>query len=308
VALERWFRATGGFTYNEQPPQIAGVPPLVSFVLQTRTGYCQHFAGAMALMARLLGIPARVAAGFVSGRYANGQWTITDHDAHTWVEVWFRGYGWLPFDPTPGRGQLAAPYSAASPRFDPLAEAKLLAHVVRGGAVFGASAIRAQANAEKTGHSTHFGGNSTARLAQVSGGQQRHSLFVFLALLVLAAVVLVASMKIARRRVRYVTRDPRRLAAACSRELAEFLADQRFDTRSDTIRELARKLDDRLALDAAAFADAVERARFGPPGRADGAAALARRELRELKQSIRRRLLLRQRMRGLVSLRSLGVS
>ena len=77
-----------------------GLPPLVGFVVDTRTGYCQHFAGAMALMLRLLGIPARVAAGFVPGHYHDGTWTVTDHDAHTWVEVWFRGYGWLAFDPT----------------------------------------------------------------------------------------------------------------------------------------------------------------------------------------------------------------
>src|SRR5207253_3458019 len=157
VALEAWFRSTGGFTYSEQPGTTPGLPPLVGFVMQTKTGYCQHFAGAMALMARLLGIPARVAAGFVSGHYANGAWTITDHDAHTWVEVWFPGYGWLPFDPTPGRGHLSAPYSAASTRFDPVAEAKLLARVVSGGAVFGAGAVRAQALAEKNGHSTSRG-------------------------------------------------------------------------------------------------------------------------------------------------------
>src|SRR5213078_5192102 len=118
IALERWFRTTGGFTYSLQPPPTPGLPPLVGFVLQTQTGYCQHFAGAMALMARMLGIPARVAAGFVSGRYVNGEWQVTDRDAHTWVEAWFRGYGWLPFDPTPGRGRLAAPYSAASKTFD----------------------------------------------------------------------------------------------------------------------------------------------------------------------------------------------
>ena len=53
-------------------------------------------------MLRYLGVPARVAVGFSSGTY-NGarRLAVTDHDAHAWVEVWFRGYGWLPFDPTP---------------------------------------------------------------------------------------------------------------------------------------------------------------------------------------------------------------
>src|SRR6266508_3975018 len=114
VALERWFRATGGFTYSEQPGSTPGLPPLVGFVVETKTGYCQHFAGSMAMMLRLLGIPARVAAGFVPGHYRDGVWRVTDHDAHTWVEVWFRGYGWLPFDPTPGRGRLSGTYSSTS--------------------------------------------------------------------------------------------------------------------------------------------------------------------------------------------------
>ena len=114
VAIETWLRETGGFTYDESPPTPAGAPPLAHFVADGKRGYCQHFAGAMALMLRMLGVPARVAAGFTSGTYEDGGWTVTDHNAHAWVEAWFPGYGWLPFDPTPGRGSLAASYSASS--------------------------------------------------------------------------------------------------------------------------------------------------------------------------------------------------
>ena len=114
LGLEQWFRNTGGFTYEEQPDAPSGdQPPLAEFVLEGRRGYCQHYAGSMALMMRLLGVPARVAAGFVPGDYNEelDQWTVTDRDAHTWVEVWFPGFGWLPFDPTPGRGELVDTYS-----------------------------------------------------------------------------------------------------------------------------------------------------------------------------------------------------
>src|SRR3954464_9313055 len=134
VALERWFRVTGGFTYSEQPGTAPGLPPLVGFVVQTRSGYCQHYAGAMALMLRLLGIPARVAAGFVPGHYHDGTWTVTDHDAHAWVEVWFPRYGWLPFDPTPGRGRLSGSYSSTSTAFRPPPATKVLAGGAQGGA------------------------------------------------------------------------------------------------------------------------------------------------------------------------------
>ena len=104
VAIETWLRSTGGFDYDESPPPTGGLPPLAHFVAEGKRGYCQHFAGAMALMLRFLGIPARVAAGFTSGKREDGGWTVTDHNAHAWVEVWFPDYGWLAFDPTPGRG------------------------------------------------------------------------------------------------------------------------------------------------------------------------------------------------------------
>jgi transglutaminase-like putative cysteine protease len=130
VALEQWFRFGGGFVYDQHPPQPpAGFPALEDFVARTKRGYCQHFAGAMTLMLRFLGIPSRVAVGFASGHYdpGRGEWIVSDRDAHMWVEVWFRGWGWLPFDPTPGRGGLAGRYSASSPSFDVSAVAGVLA-------------------------------------------------------------------------------------------------------------------------------------------------------------------------------------
>ena len=128
VAIEAWLRSSGGFTYDETPPQIQGAP-LVQFVTRTKRGYCQHFAGAMALMLRYLGIPARVAAGFTSGIHDKeaGTWSVNDREAHTWVEVWFTGYGWLPFDPTPGRGTLGGPYTTSSVSFDAGGAVKVLA-------------------------------------------------------------------------------------------------------------------------------------------------------------------------------------
>ena len=68
---------------------------------RTKAGYCQHFAGAMALMLRRLGVPSRVAVGFTSGR-DRADWVVTDHDAHAWVEVWFPGAGLDPVRPDPG--------------------------------------------------------------------------------------------------------------------------------------------------------------------------------------------------------------
>jgi hypothetical protein len=75
---------------------------LRTFLLHVHRGYCQHFSGAMALMLRMVGIPARVAAGFSPGRPASdGNYEVTDFDSHSWVEVYFNGIGWVTFDPTP---------------------------------------------------------------------------------------------------------------------------------------------------------------------------------------------------------------
>jgi transglutaminase-like putative cysteine protease len=306
VALERWLRTTGGFTYSTQPPATPGLPPLVGFVLDTKTGYCQHFAGAMALMLRMLGIPARVAVGFVRGTYRDGAWVITDRDAHAWVEVWFRGYGWLPFDPTPGRGTLAASYSSASSRFDPAAEARLLSGVVRGGEVFGPIG-RGGSNVKRP--NVRSAADVGVPGLVPTQATSHHSLAGFLLLLALGTVTAIWLLKSARRRARYVTRNPRRIACACARELSEFLLDQRFALqRGASFGELKAAVEDRVAVDASAFARAADAARFGPPGSARDAAAAAKRELRDLKRRLRRELFVLDRARGVVSLRSFGFS
>jgi transglutaminase-like putative cysteine protease len=90
-----------GFTYNEKPPLRRY--PLEGFLFKDRIGYCQQFSGAMALLLRMGGVPARVASGFAPGNpdADNHVWTVSDIDAHAWVEVWFPHYGWVRFDPTP---------------------------------------------------------------------------------------------------------------------------------------------------------------------------------------------------------------
>ncbi len=98
------------YRYSERPPSSA--LPLDAFLFEDKIGYCQQFSGAMALMLRLEGIPARVAAGFSPGSYNRdtGEYRVRDLDAHSWVEVWFNGIGWVPFDPTPA----AAPAESQS--------------------------------------------------------------------------------------------------------------------------------------------------------------------------------------------------
>ncbi|MEA2291078.1 MAG: protein-glutamine gamma-glutamyltransferase [Solirubrobacteraceae bacterium] len=90
-----------GFSYTESPPTAAQTLP--GFLLDAKTGYCQQFSGGMALLLRMGGVPARVATGFTSGALdrKTGEYVVRDLDAHSWVEVWYSGYGWVTFDPTP---------------------------------------------------------------------------------------------------------------------------------------------------------------------------------------------------------------
>jgi hypothetical protein len=116
------YLSTGnGFRYDQTPPRAQY--PLTSFLFNTKRGYCQQFSGAMALLLRMGGVPARVATGFTSGSHdADAHtWQVADTDAHAWDEVWFPTYGWVTFDPTPAsapaRGGVAV--SAAPSRLVP---------------------------------------------------------------------------------------------------------------------------------------------------------------------------------------------
>jgi transglutaminase-like putative cysteine protease len=102
VAIERYLSPRNGFVYDEHPAMSRF--PLETFLFSSKRGYCQQFAGAMALLLRMGGVPARVATGFTTGAYdaATHRYVVSDLDAHAWVEAWFPRYGWVRFDPTPG--------------------------------------------------------------------------------------------------------------------------------------------------------------------------------------------------------------
>jgi transglutaminase-like putative cysteine protease len=98
-AIERHLQS--GYTYSENPKP--GDIPLAAFLFGDRTGYCQQFSGAMALLLRFGGVPARIAAGFAPGSLDRDrhEYVVRDIDAHSWVEVFFPGIGWITRDPTP---------------------------------------------------------------------------------------------------------------------------------------------------------------------------------------------------------------
>jgi len=112
VRLQRWFRS-GSFTYSLQAPEVqngdSSADAIVAF-LEQKHGYCVHFASTMAVMARALNIPARVAVGFLPGeQQADGTRVISARDAHAWPELYFEGVGWTRFEPTPRSDGVSPP-------------------------------------------------------------------------------------------------------------------------------------------------------------------------------------------------------
>ena len=105
------FLTSSQFHYDTTVDIGDSTDALETFLLKTKRGFCQQFAAAMAVMARLANIPSRVAVGFTRGTEQPDQaWLVTTRDAHAWPELYFAGYGWLAFEPTPrGDGQAQAP-------------------------------------------------------------------------------------------------------------------------------------------------------------------------------------------------------
>jgi transglutaminase-like putative cysteine protease len=286
ITIERWLRSDGGFGYDEHPPAAVGAPPLVDFLERSKLGYCQQFAGSMALMLRYLGIPARVAVGFTSGTWKDGTWTVTDHDAHAWVEAWFAGHGWLTFDPTPGRGTLSATYTNASDSADAI-RALGTGRFLGAGSFAPSTSRRGEAPVEAT-----------------TGGGVPWKLIVPLALLA-AALVGLALAKSAARYRRGRSDDPRRRASAARADLVAFVRDQGSSVApSASVGDLVVELR-RLGVGSDAFAAAFSRARYGPPAGAATAAAETRRELRRVLALLRARIGPGRRIRGFLAVRSL---
>ena len=99
--IERYLKTRYTYTLDLSGPRQAD--PLANFLFVRRSGHCEYFAAAMTVMLRSLDIPARYVGGFLPGEFndVGGDYIVRESDAHTWVEVYFPGYGWITFDPTP---------------------------------------------------------------------------------------------------------------------------------------------------------------------------------------------------------------
>ena len=128
LALQSWLGRSYRYTLDvdDQPDNMDFV---TRFLLETKEGYCTYFASAMTVLCRMIGLPARYVEGFLAEPNENGEAIVTGLSAHAWTEVYFKGFGWLTFDPTPRRvgnnqnqgeaGSSASPSASPSPSPSP---------------------------------------------------------------------------------------------------------------------------------------------------------------------------------------------
>jgi transglutaminase-like putative cysteine protease len=102
LAILGHFSRDNGFRYSLETGAQTSGSAIVDFVIENQVGYCVQYASAMAWLVREAGLPARVAIGFTRGsERAENTYVLTNHNLHAWTEVYFEGFGWVPFDPTP---------------------------------------------------------------------------------------------------------------------------------------------------------------------------------------------------------------
>lgn len=255
VLLQRWFRSEGGFAYSLDPAPGEGMEQLVRFLTTDKIGYCEQFAASMAVMARALGIPARVVIGFLQPQeVAPGQYTFTSSDLHAWPEIYFAGSGWVRFEPTPA-GRTGAP-----PEWT---RADVPVPVPATPTASPTQALPTPSVAPRT--------PETRTEATASSSRAPIAVAVLLAVVLVVLVLLPGLVRRSRRRLNLAHQDDGRTEAAnLWRELRSTAIDLRIpwpDGRS--VRSVAGTLrttrgavaEDVLLLDA--LVDLVERARYG---------------------------------------------
>ncbi|MGH3885853.1 MAG: transglutaminase TgpA family protein [Pseudonocardiaceae bacterium] len=263
VAVNQWFSQPGsGFSYDLQTAPGNGGDALVDFLFTGRRGYCEQFASAMAIMLRTLHVPARVAVGFTPGIATGDSRLITTEDAHAWVEAWFPGAGWLPFDPTPlSDGRTAIPGYVAPGRTQP-AETPLTTRPPATATTAPAPDVVAGAAQDPGAGEPGLGGGTRIGLALVG----------VLVFAVLAGLTPLTVREVRRRRRLHLVGagGPDAVCAAWEEVLAESADRGVVFPAGETVRATARRLADEHALDGTGQAalhtlvGAVERTWYAP--------------------------------------------
>ena len=262
------------FKYTLKPPvPPRGTDPLDYFLFQSRAGYCEYFATAMGDLLRSIGIPSRLVNGFGPGKWDQNlkRYVVREADAHTWVEVYFPGYGWIPFEPTPQAG-----FPSIALRFT-------------GSQVIGEN--HSTAPSHVVGAGTHQAAGGLRKGPGLVGGAGLGS-GVAPRIPLAAAVVLIALGLLAG--ARYLR--PRTAGAAWRRSIKLARLAGLSGKEGDTPAELARHagtLFPELGADFGLLADNFTVAAYAPPGIAERAGAGVIEAWERLRPALLRRMALR---------------
>jgi transglutaminase-like putative cysteine protease len=322
VAIERYFQAPGNFVYTLQAIDYQNsARGLLDFLTKDRRGFCEQFAFAMAVLARLEGIPSRIAIGYTSGTpEGHDRWQVTTADAHAWPELYFSGLGWLRFEPTPGgpKGQGTATQPGYATQIPP---------ILPPGGGSSSTTKNQKIDADlpgQQGTGTHVRNPASDPLpaplppvakpgAPIPVGP---ILLGVLALLVLLAAMPAAAHGLSRRRRWRAATDTTALADAAWEEICADLDDFGFSRRlSESPRALARRISADAEIDESArqalarIALVVERTRYAlEPAAADG----IRSDVTQVRRALARSVGRLQRVRAILfpasTLRPLGHS
>ncbi|MGI3782503.1 MAG: transglutaminase TgpA family protein [Janthinobacterium lividum] len=259
VAIQTYLRDPDNFTYDIQQRPGNGYQALVNFLTVDKRGYCEQFASAMAMMARVNGIPSRVAVGFLPGSPSGDTYNVSVRDMHAWPELYFTGYGWVRFEPTPSVQTGSAPAWTVPTNDDATPSASAQPSTARSTAAPSAAEAPSTAPqgvpAETTTTTTSF----SWRTAGVVAG-------AVVLLLLLAAP---AALRVRRRRTRLAGAGPtdEQVEAAWA-ELRDTVLDFGGTWPSGTPRAVGREVGSRLEPsdreDLGRVATLVERARYAP--------------------------------------------
>ncbi len=300
------------FTYDPNV-DLQDNPQALADFLHDRRGFCQQFAGLMAVMLRSLGIPARVGLGFTQGDpVANetGTYIVHGHDYHSWVEVPFNGYGWLTFDPTPTFSDPAS-LSYANAATEPVCVPGQghncgTLHPGQGSKGPNTDKGPTRVGDVKAGITNQLlGGETAPQRPRPLGGITLSSLVVAgLAIGLLLAMGIPLWHWIRRRRRMHAARDPRTLVLA-TYDVFTDRAKELGVGRSpgETPEEFRRKLAATETLDGAneplsRMTAEVVRAAYGPDGPDATTAAGVRRDADAVLHALRAATPLRQRVLG----------
>jgi protein-glutamine gamma-glutamyltransferase len=277
VALRLEEKLRTSHPYDGSSTLAASDPDALAHWITSRApGYCQMFSASMTELLRLLGVRARVAEGFVTGRYdpASKSYIVDDRDAHAWVEAWLPGSGFVPFDPTPGR---SLPTRASS------SSGVVPAQTTRSKTTTAASDPATSSPSISGGTGS---GSIPHRAANIAGGATLWRVVALAGALVLLAALVWTLVQSRTWRTR--ASGPRAEAGAARARLASRARARGVELAPGvTNGDLADALRAQLEIDARAWASAADRVAYAPAGEAERELPVLRAETRRLRHAIR---------------------